>query len=288
MLLLKLKDGRRLAYIKYGDPNGKTLFHLHGWPGSRFSAQVLDKPAKRLGIRVIGIDRPGFGLSDPQPERKLLDFPKDLLVLADHLKVKTFSVLGVSGGGPYGYACAFAIPQNRLMKVAVVAGLGPVYDNNLYSKLTTMLKLSYWSVQKAPVLFTACAWLQRFFIRNMPGSLSLYHLFRLLSGSDKKIFLQRDFQDLMILSMKEAFRQGVKGPVVDWDLYVRPWGFRLKDIKRQVLIWHGKQDRSVPYSIGEFCTSQLKDKKFFTYQSSGHYLLYEKGHEILKALINGN
>lgn len=279
------KDGRSLAYIQYGDPRGKTLFHLHGWPGSRFSAQVLDKPAKQLGVRVIGIDRPGFGLSDPLPSRTILDWPKDLLALADYLKIKKFAVLGVSGGGPYAYACGFALPKNRLQKVAIVAGLGPIFDEKLIPKLSLMLKLSSWSARKAPVLFTISTWLQRFFIRYTPGSLSIFHLFRLVSGSDKEIFSRRDFQDLMVLSMKEAFRQGVKGPVDDWKLYARPWGFSLKDIKRQVLIWHGREDRSVPYGVAEYCVSQLKNKIFNIYQSSGHYLLYEKGHEILKTLM---
>ena len=59
-----LKDGRKLGYVEYGDPNGKPLFFFHGWPGSRFSGGETDKAAKKLGIRVISTDRPGIGLSD--------------------------------------------------------------------------------------------------------------------------------------------------------------------------------------------------------------------------------
>lgn len=37
MPTITLKDGRRLSYAQYGDPEGKPLFFFHGWPSSRLS-----------------------------------------------------------------------------------------------------------------------------------------------------------------------------------------------------------------------------------------------------------
>lgn len=63
------------------------------------------------GYRIIAPNRPGFGKSDPQPGRRLLDWPADVTQLADAIGLATFGVIGMSGGGPFSLACANAIPQ---------------------------------------------------------------------------------------------------------------------------------------------------------------------------------
>lgn len=91
---LKLSDGRILGYAQYGDPNGVPLFFFHGWPSSRLQGIMLHEAGKKLGVRIISPDRPGFGLSTYDPKRILLDWPQDVLEIADHLKIKKFAVLG--------------------------------------------------------------------------------------------------------------------------------------------------------------------------------------------------
>ncbi len=85
---LLLKDGRKLGYAEYGDPKGKPVFFLHGWPSSRLQAKVTDKAAKKLKIRVISPDRPGYGLSDFKKDRTLLEYADDIEELADKLNIK--------------------------------------------------------------------------------------------------------------------------------------------------------------------------------------------------------
>ena len=123
---LPLRDGRNLGFAVYGDPGGKPEFFLHGLPGSRLSARIADKVAARLGIRIIALDRPGFGLSDFKPGRTIADWPDDLVEAADILGADRFPVIGLSGGGPYAAACAFSIPY-RLTSVAIVSGMGPLH-----------------------------------------------------------------------------------------------------------------------------------------------------------------
>ena len=122
---IRLADGRRLGYAEYGDPEGKPLFYCHGFPASRLEAALLDPSARKAGVRVVAADRPGCGLSDFQPDRRIGDWPGDVVELAGALGIDRFAVVGVSGGGPYALACARKIPQ-RLTAAAVVCGLGPV------------------------------------------------------------------------------------------------------------------------------------------------------------------
>jgi len=84
---IKLKDGRMLGYIDLGKSDGKPLFHFNGFPGSRLEVTILADRAIEKNIRVIGIDRPGMGLSDFKKNRTLLDWPDDVVELADALGI---------------------------------------------------------------------------------------------------------------------------------------------------------------------------------------------------------
>lgn len=121
---IKLPDGRSLAFSAYGDPGGNPILFFHGWPGARLQGRLTDQPAKRLGLRVIAPDRPGFGHSDFQRNRQILYWPDDVGHLADSLGIDKFSVIGLSGGAPYAFACAYKHP-NRINSVGVVSGVGP-------------------------------------------------------------------------------------------------------------------------------------------------------------------
>ena len=87
---ISLRDGRLLGYAQYGDLSGKPVFHFHGSGGSRLEHPVDNSILTDLGIRFISTDRPGHGLSDMHPNRKLLDWPDDIIQLADHLGIDTF------------------------------------------------------------------------------------------------------------------------------------------------------------------------------------------------------
>jgi pimeloyl-ACP methyl ester carboxylesterase len=101
---IRVADGRRLAVCEYGAPGGAPAFFFHGWPGSRLDFAANDAAAKAAGVRVIAIDRPGIGGSDPQPRRKVLDWPADVTAVADSLGLDRFTVFGFSFGGPYARA----------------------------------------------------------------------------------------------------------------------------------------------------------------------------------------
>ena len=123
---IKLKDGRMLGYDEHGAPEGKPIFYFHGHPGSRLDWKLFDENdnAAELNARIIAVDRPGSGLSDFKRGRKILDWPDDVIELAEALQVDRFAVLGISGGGPYAAACAYKIPE-RLTATAIVCGMGP-------------------------------------------------------------------------------------------------------------------------------------------------------------------
>lgn len=120
-----LSDGRRLGYKAIGAPDGDPLFYFHGFPGSRLEADLLCKNAEVCGWRVFAIDRPGIGLSDFLRGRTLHDWPRDVAEFANALRIDHFTVIGVSGGGPYAAVTAWAL-RKRVRATGIVAGLGPL------------------------------------------------------------------------------------------------------------------------------------------------------------------
>src|SRR6478736_5216364 len=97
---IQLQDGVVVAFEEYGDPNGMPVVFCHGWPSSRTMARLTDEPARELGIRVISPDRPGISGSSLQPDRKLSDWPRVVERIVDHLGVREFRMLAISGGAP--------------------------------------------------------------------------------------------------------------------------------------------------------------------------------------------
>ncbi|MBL6982753.1 MAG: alpha/beta hydrolase, partial [Anaerolineales bacterium] len=143
----QLKDGRTQAYTEHGDLSGKVVFFIHGNPSSRLMRHPDESIVENLGVRVITPDRPGYGFSDFQPKRKLLDFPDDIAQLADSLGIDKFGIFGVSAGGPYTCACAYKLSE-RITKAALVSGSAPFDRPNAYEGISdtwrAAFKMSTW------------------------------------------------------------------------------------------------------------------------------------------------
>src|SRR5438270_6640061 len=119
----RLPSGRRLAFAEFGDLDGRPVFFFHGTPGNR-QAAYLEEWGNAFNIHFFVPERPGFGRSSFQRDRRLLDWPRDVDAMLNHLGLSRVTVFGVSGGGPYALACAYAIPD-RLESAICVSGVGP-------------------------------------------------------------------------------------------------------------------------------------------------------------------
>jgi pimeloyl-ACP methyl ester carboxylesterase len=277
---ITLGDGRRLGFAEYGDFRGKPIFYFHGWPPSRLQAGVTDEVGKRLGIRIISIDRPGFGLSDFQENRQLLDWPDDVVELADQLKIKKFSVVGVSGGGPYAAVCAFKIPD-RLMKVGIVVGLSPITIKGILDGMPFLPKLGWANYPKSSLLRKFAANFQ-YFLTFLP-SLGV-HRFLLGAKSDQRIYNNPEVRARFKQVYREAFRQGPKGPELDLKLYSDDWNFDLRKIRAKVFLFYGEADKNVPLVMGKYYKKLIPNSVLKVYPDEGHLISRTHIEEILKIL----
>ncbi len=248
-------------------------------------ARAGRKAAERHRVRIIAPDRPGFGLSDFQRGRTLLDWPDDVACLADELGIDRFAVLGVSGGGPYALACAYRIPE-RLGRVAVVACVAPADSREASAGMAIANRVVFGLASRAPWLMRPSMELLARAARRNPRRLQQRRL-RSLPEPDRLLVEAGELDDLIQVAAAEAFRSGGRGAAWEGRLAARPWGFRLEDVAPQVHLFQGELDVQVPPAMGRYLASVLPDCKARFYPDLGHLSL-AVGHldDVLEALTS--
>lgn len=222
--------------------------YLHATPGSRLDPGLLfaRSPAALSGIRLVAVDRPGFGLSGRQPGRGFADFPCHVVAVADHLDIDQFAVLGVSGGGGYALACAYAMPE-RVLAAVVVSGMTPVSGPADWRGLALGDRLVYRLAGSAPWLAQA--------LMTLVFRATILALRRSGWSPGKtmglpfppQVLADPDLRPRVIAGLTEAvIRPGARGLVDELALYARPWNLRLADVRTAVYLWHGDRDVNAP------------------------------------------
>ena len=268
---LTLSTGQRLAFDLYGDPSGTPAFYFHGWPSSRVQGALMDEAGKHYGLCIVAMDRPGIGRSDPQPGRRLLDWPPLLLELAAHLSWDKFHVFGVSGGGPYALVCAHSMPE-RLLSANVICGAPPLRELGSGDL--------FWPYRMALVLTQHLPWLLRpvFHIAAQiakcpPDHAPLSWMIATLSKNDREALSNREAHRIICESFRECLASGVPNVQADGDIYRDDWGFALRDITFPVHVWHGTKDDNIPLSYAQKIAAQMPHAITHWMEGDGHYSL---------------
>ena len=271
---IQLDDGAIVAFGEYGNATGVPVIFCHGWPSSRTMAQLTHKPACDLGIRIISPDRPGICDSSLQPDRKLADWPRVLERLADHLGLGEFRILAISGGAPYAYAAAVAMPE-RVRAIAVVGGVPPIAE---LANAEGLLPLYRWMLafyQKRPEFLRRCFRLARPFLSVRPPIRfrPLFLRLLMLRPCDAESLRDSAAFEAIFESQRRAWRASAEGVMADAQIYAEPWGFSIEDIHVPVRLWHGTQDRAFSFKLAEEIARRLPNCKARFVDGAGHYSL---------------
>jgi pimeloyl-ACP methyl ester carboxylesterase len=218
---------------------------------------------------VIVVERPGFGVSDPKPARRYLDFPDDLAQLADELGLDRFALAGTSGAGPYLHACGVRL--NRITRLGVIACIAP--------DLTT---LPLWRravlqvVQRVPSLAK----------RLVPSDPERFYqlMTRDVPPCDRAI-VERIW-DSQVEMTREALRQGPEEFLRELQLAAEDWGFRLDDNRAEVVLWHGSLDQAASIESAREVARKLPRCTAHFIDGAGHFLHYDRWSEVLASLTS--
>jgi pimeloyl-ACP methyl ester carboxylesterase len=276
---MQLPDGRQLGWAEYGVADGPVVLAMHGNPGSRLMFRIGGPPAVRLGVRIIAPDRPGFGLSTPHPGRTLDEWLNDFANLVRRTGVERFSLLGISGGGPYATASA-AHFGDRVAALGLVSPIGPVAEladridmsevqRRLFLHYPSRRRLMHWSTATVNALF-----------RIAPGA--YYDLFlRLLPAVDREVLGDKHVKAQMIADVKESQRQGGDGSRSDLVIFSRPWDVDYSLISARAMLWQGLDDTIVPVDAALELGRMIPSCRIIELAGEGHFWVINAADEVL-------
>jgi len=280
---ITLSDGRKLGFAEFGDEKGRPIIFFHGQPGNRLFYHPDNSILLSLNARIITIDRPGYGLSDYQPHRKLLDFAQDVVELVDTLGVKHFPIMGFSAGGPYAVACAYKIPH-RVTRIGLVASTPPMTIPEISKKMPVPLRINYLLANYAPsfLRFAFNAYWRS--SRRRPNAF-INLAIKQSAPVDREILSDPDIYNTMLEVWKENIRVDSQGYALDTEILMKDWGFYLRDIKTDVYLWQGKADVNIPSTWAHYIAKEIPRCKSTFFENEGHFVLLTHWKEIIQTLI---
>jgi pimeloyl-ACP methyl ester carboxylesterase len=279
-------NGDRVAFSEYGDVNGEPVMFCHGWPSSRIMAQFIHDAARELRVRIIAPDRPGIADSSFASNRKVLDWPPLVSELADFLKLERFRVLGISGGAPYAYALAWALPE-QVRAITVVSGAPDIAELSDHSGLLPLYRWLMWTEKQLPPTLCRLGFrLVRPFLSLRPPRRSRPWLLKCLQPFDADSLRDEKAFESCFESQRLAWKTSAEGVMADAQLFAQPWGFSLSELRVPVRLWHGDSDRSFSVGTAREMAKKIPNCNFRMIERAGHYSVPIRHiHEILQDLI---
>jgi pimeloyl-ACP methyl ester carboxylesterase len=268
----RVAGGRVIGFAEWGSPDSRPVVAFHGDPGSRLMAVGCEERADELGLRIICLERPGFGLSEFASDRTLVAWADDVAAATSALNLDRFVVVGVSAGAPYALACGARLPS-RIEAVGVIAGIAPpqfLVDD----ELAELIERDRHEAEEAA---------RRHFSAMRTDIDASVRAMATRDGPDGNTYARPDVQERFAMTRREAFRQGVDGAVLDLILLHQPWGFELEDIAVTTHWWHGSLDPIAPLATVREATTRT-EIQLTIYEDEGHAVSFEHGAEILAEL----
>jgi pimeloyl-ACP methyl ester carboxylesterase len=273
-LEVTLPDGRRVHLWQGGATQGPTVVFLHGCPDTRRAAFPGRAAAESAGVRLLAVNRPGYGRSDPAASGHG-SFADDLIAVADLLGVGRFAVLGMSLGGPYALACAARHPH-RVTAAGVVAApamsLGPPWhrDDLTPEQQTFFARLVSCSVEEAMELmrpefedFVATVSPQD------PDEVAVAERWnRGLHPLDLAVLSELPSTEIAA-SAREALMSS-DGYLRDAAVTFRRWDFRPEDVSCPTWLWYGAYDANAPARNGRWFADRVPGASLVVRQDTAH------------------
>jgi len=261
--------GRHLGIAEFSPDDSPPIFYFHGFPSCRMEPAILDVS----GVRIIGIDRPGYGLSNEPTEKglALVNFARDVVALADTLRLSRIALFGMSGGAPYAAAVAATFPA-RVSALALVSGLGPPEAPGMETGRVALLRALGQSGRPGRLVFS----LARRTIMSESATAFFLRFRRIVAefecARDAEAFTDV-FAYRLMTCWREALMRSAAGAIADAQAYGTPWPFALEDIRVPTYIFHGLEDRIVPASIGQFAAERIPKVECHLMPEEGHISL---------------
>jgi pimeloyl-ACP methyl ester carboxylesterase len=258
----QLASGRLVEFWDGGDPAGSPLVMHTGTPDPRESGRLSHRHAVAAGIRLICINRPGYG-GTTVAAPSLAQVGRDTAALATELGLDGYAVVGVSGGGPYAVATATA-DQDRVQAVGVVAGIGPW---RLLNARPSDPGEDMWAVDRellaladagdfegALAGFVAEAAKEFGPLADMDEHAQVIAFF---GGTDGPRFQDPEFCDVVIDEIRVVL-DSYAGYAFDNLAWGGPWDVDPREVRAPTTLWYGTADDICPPTHGAWLAERIE------------------------------
>lgn len=283
---IRLPDGRRLSCREYGSPRGvPVLFHNHATLGNRMPPLDPQATAK-AGVRLLMVDRPGFGDSDACEGRSLADWSADALALLDALDLDRVAVLGYGIGGSFALQLAIDAPE-RVSVLSLVAAAMPDNRVPLSPGIHAVHRfVGYLSFHFPALQRRIMAMLVR---GGMADPASYFDSIRdKLCEPDRKALAELQLEPLLIEAGRHAVRQGADALCTDLQLHVAPWQLQPGSLQVPNQFWFGLQDQMMSPNHGRLLADALPPGLRVMDPDQGHLILFTRWHDIFTELAKAH
>lgn len=276
--------GRRVQFAVLGARDlSNVIFYSHGFPACRVEASLAHGVAREMGITVVALDRPGFGGSDWYGERRLEDWAEDVRLVARHLGVTRYGILGVSGGTPTAVAAAALLPS-EVTQLAIVSGVAPMHDPEALAGMHWVNRGLLKVGQRFSWLGTLSIGVIATLWRSVPGLAELWFS-SVLPKSDLEVVHRPEVGVILARNVQESLRPGIRGVVTEFNLLLSDWrGLPLK-VSVPTSIWHGDEDTYVPISMAEILHKSIPQSIFQKVKGGGHFMIVDRLRPVLQQFV---
>jgi pimeloyl-ACP methyl ester carboxylesterase len=253
---LRAKDGRQIGFATFGDPEGVPIFYFHGLGSSRLEGALAHAVGLQRNVRLVALDRPGYGLSDARRGHRIPDVADDVAAVADALELPHFGLVSVSTGGPFALATAARLPE-RVRAVALISSPAPYRASEVLVDMEIRSRLFLvWLPRFAPWLLGPI-WKRMAQLSDSDPAGMVRLVADSLPSSDRRAISSPEIAEVFMDAAYEAFRNGVDGVVAEQRLLARDWGFNFDGVKAPVWLWHGEEDSTSPLAMARFLMARL-------------------------------
>ncbi|KAL9225039.1 hypothetical protein vseg_001011 [Gypsophila vaccaria] len=295
---IKLRDGRYLAYEELGVPrkNAKhKIVYLHGFANSKRNVVIADRLPKaifeELDVCIISFDRPGYGESDPDPNRSLKSISQDIEELADQLELgDKFYLSGFSLGGQIVWG-SFKYITHRLEGAVLISpainywwhGFPPNLAEEAFQK---QLPQDQWAQRVAYYVPWLTYWwnTQTYFPGSSVTALALsskgYRIHCSVSdNTDNQVQVKQGAYESLHLDMMIGFGK--------WDFSPMDLANPIPGKEGVVHVWQGDNDKLVPVELQRYIAKKLPWITYYEVPGAGHMFALSDGkpEAILRALL---
>ena len=280
-LILTTPDGRELEVFAAAPVGGDALILLHGTPSCGMLYRGWIDACAARGVRLVGYSRPGYGRSTRQEGRSVADCAGDVATVADALGAARFYVAGHSGGGAHALACAALLPD-RVIAAATIAGAAP-RDADGLDWLAGQGEENVEEFQAALEGGDRLRALLEQWRDEMLGDAQApaggeddptAALGSLVSDADRAA-ITPETSAFATRRRRHALAPGIWGWFDDDITETRPWGFELADIRVPTTVWHGGQDRFVPFAQGQWLAANVPGATARLIREEGHFSIID-------------